>query len=132
MLTILFGIALILHGLVHLLYAGQSLGKFELTPGMVWPARSWLFAGLLRVESIQPLIAACLVIAALAFVAGGLGSFLGWNWWQNAAIGSAGFSSLILLLAWDGRFQALSDQGGVGVLINLGVFIALKTILATA
>ena len=35
MLTILFGIFLILHGLVHLLYAGQSSRLFELQPGMV-------------------------------------------------------------------------------------------------
>jgi len=37
MLTIILGIFCILHGLVHLLYAGQSRRLFELRPGMVWP-----------------------------------------------------------------------------------------------
>jgi hypothetical protein len=31
------GIFFLLHGLVHLLYAGQSLRFFELRPGMTWP-----------------------------------------------------------------------------------------------
>jgi hypothetical protein len=33
------GIFLILHGLVHLLYYGQSARRFELAPGLTWPRR---------------------------------------------------------------------------------------------
>jgi hypothetical protein len=37
MITIIADIFLILHGLVHLLYAGQGWRFFEIRPGMVWP-----------------------------------------------------------------------------------------------
>jgi hypothetical protein len=38
-------------------------------------------------------------------------------------LGAAGFSVLIYLLLWDGKFQALPDQGGVGILISVGIFV---------
>ena len=37
MVRILFGVVIVLHGLVHLLYFGQSARYFELQPGMTWP-----------------------------------------------------------------------------------------------
>ncbi len=37
MLRFIAGAFIVLHGLVHLLYAGQSRRLFELRPGMVWP-----------------------------------------------------------------------------------------------
>jgi hypothetical protein len=36
-MRIVFGILLLIHGLIHLLYSGQSARRFELQPGMVWP-----------------------------------------------------------------------------------------------
>ena len=49
MFRIIFGIFIILHGLVHLLYFGQSTRYFELQPGMVWPDGAW--AGLERASA---------------------------------------------------------------------------------
>jgi hypothetical protein len=43
------GIFLVLHGLVHLLYFGQSARYFELKPGMTWPDGAWAFSRLLGV-----------------------------------------------------------------------------------
>lgn len=45
-MNIFMGIFLILHALVHLLYAGQSRRFFELRPGMTWPDGSWAFSNL--------------------------------------------------------------------------------------
>ena len=50
MLAIIMGIFFVLHGLVHLLYAGQSRRLFELRPKMVWPDGSWAFSQLLGDE----------------------------------------------------------------------------------
>ena len=44
MIRVVFGIIVILHGLVHLLYFGQSARFFELQQGMVWPSGSWAFS----------------------------------------------------------------------------------------
>jgi hypothetical protein len=50
-MTLVLGLFLILHGLVHLLYLGQSARLFELRSGMVWPDHSWAFAWLASPES---------------------------------------------------------------------------------
>ena len=126
MLNLLFAIFLVLHGLVHLLYFGQSQRIFELQPGLVWPDSSWAFSGLLGNETTRRLTSVLLVIAALGFVVSGIGLLLKQPWWLLAAGGTAVFSSVLYLLAWDGHWQDLDDKGAIGLLLNLGI---LTTIL---
>jgi len=123
MWIILFGIFLILHGMVHLLYAGQSGRLFELRPEMTWPDRSWLFSKLLGDETTRLLATAALVLIALGMAASGLGIFLRADWWRVAAITSAGLSSLLFFVMWNGKFDVLPDQGGVGILINIAILV---------
>ncbi len=59
MVRILFGIFIVLHGLVHLLYFGQSARYFELQPGMVWPNGSWVVSKLLGKKQIEFLRVFC-------------------------------------------------------------------------
>jgi hypothetical protein len=128
-MSIVFAIFLILHGMVHFLYAGQSLRKFELRPGMLWPDGSWLFSRLTSDNAARTLAGFLLVLAALGFIAGGLGLILRQDWWRPAAAGAAVLSSMIYILMWNGRFQGLDAQGGIGVLINLallGAMLVLK------
>lgn len=129
MQIIILGIFLALHGLVHLLYAGQSRRLFELRPNMVWPDGSWALSRLLGDEAVRLLVSILLALAALGFVVGGLGLFFRQDWWRIAAVASAVLSTAIFTLSWDGRLQVLHDKGGVGVLINLailGVALLLK------
>jgi len=121
MLTIIFGIFLVLHGLVNLLYAGQSARFLELRPNMIWPDGAWLFSQFLGNETTRLLASASLGLAALGFFIGSLGLLIHRSWWKPVTIGSALFSTAIFFLFWNGRFQALDDQGGVGILINLAV-----------
>ena len=123
MWIILFGIFLILHGMVHLLYAGQSGRLFELRPEMTWPDRSWLFSKLLGDETTRLLATAALMLIALGMAASGLGIFLRADWWRVAAITSAGLSSLLFFVMWNGKFDVLPDQGGVGILINIAILV---------
>ena len=91
---------------------------------MVWPDGSWLFSKLLDDDSARLLTTILLVLSALAFVAAGFGLFFRQEWWQPTAVGAASFSSLIFILFWDVRFQALDAKGAVGILINLVVLFA--------
>ncbi len=124
MLNILFAIFLVLHGLVHLLYFGQSQRIFELQPGMVWPDGAWAFSRLLGNESTRGLTCVLLVVAAVGFVVGGVGLLLKQPWWSSVTVGTAVFSSALYILAWDGSMQNLDDKGLVGLLINLGILTA--------
>ena len=125
MLAIIFGIFLILHGMVHLLYAGQSWGLFELRPEMTWPKASWLISKLLGDQAARILATSFLVLTAIGFVSGGLGLFLQADWWRTATAISAVFSSLIFIVFWNGKFQGLDDQGGIGILINLAILVVI-------
>lgn len=124
MLRFVVGLFLVLHGLVHLLYAAHSRRLLELRPGFSWPDGSWAFSKLLGEEATRLLASISYLLAALGFVAGGIGVFVGQAWWRPVVAGSAGFSAAIMILFWDGKRQRLSDQGSIGVLINLAILAA--------
>lgn len=125
MTSFIIGIFFILHGLVHLLYAAQSLRQFELRPGMLWPDGSWAFSNLLGDHVTRWLAGIACLVAAIGFMVSGLGVILDQAWWQPVAIGVAIFSSLTFVLLWDGKRQKLDDHGGVGLLVNLVILTML-------
>jgi hypothetical protein len=120
----LFGGFLVLHGLVHLLYSGQSRRILELQPGMVWPDGSWTFSRLLGKEATRWLASISYALAALGFVLSAIGVLGGQAWWRPAVIGDAAFSSMIILLFWDGKIRQLADQGLIALLINTAILVA--------
>lgn len=122
--TIIVGVFLVLHGLVHLLYAGQSRRLFELRPNMTWPDGSWVFSRLPGDETARLLVSILLALATLGFVIGGLGLFIGQDWWRAVTVGAAALSTAIFFLSWDGKLQALPDKGGAGILIDLAIMVA--------
>lgn len=123
MLKLIFGVFLVLHGLVHLLYAGQSRRFFELRPGMTWPDGSWAFSKLVGQEGTRWLAGISYAVAAAGFVAGGIGLLVGQAWWRPVTAASAAFSSAIILLFWDGKTRALADQGLIALLINAAILV---------
>ena len=125
MFRIIFGVFFVLHGIVHLLYFGQSRRLFELQPGMVWPDGSWTFSRFLGVEATRDLASVLLIMAAIGFVAGGAGMLMNQPWWPPVILGSTVFSTIIYIFLWDGVAQALADKGGVCILINIAILVAM-------
>jgi hypothetical protein len=82
---------------------------------------SWLFSKLLGDPTTRLLATVALALTALGLFAGGLGLFLRQDWWRPAAVGATVLSVAIFLLFWDGKFQALAEKGGVGLLISLAL-----------
>jgi hypothetical protein len=124
MQTIITGAFFVLHGLVHLLYVGQSRRLFELRPRMAWPDGSWAFSRLLGDETARRLASISLILVALGFLAGGVGLFMQQAWWRPVSVGSAMLSIAIYILFWDGKFRALDQKGAVALLINLAILCA--------
>jgi len=122
-MRIIFGIFFILHGLVHLLYYGHSARFYELKPGMSWPDGAWVFTKILGDEVSRKLADILLILAAVGFIAGGIGILITQGWWRPLIIGTAAFSTLIFIVLWNGRLQNLDGQGGVGILINAAILI---------
>ena len=125
MISILLAVFLILHGLVHMLYFGQSARFFELQPGMAWPDGSWAFSRWLGDAGTRSLASVLLVLTAIGFVIGGIGIFAKQAWWRPVIVAVAVFSSVIYLLFWDAGMQHLDNKGGIGILINLAILTAL-------
>lgn len=125
MLRFVISIFIMLHGLVHLLYFGQSRRLFELRPGMDWPDGSWVFSRFFSDEITRSLASVSYILAAIGFVVGGVGILFKQAWWQPIVVGSAVFSSVITVLFWDGKFQKLDDKGGIGLFIDLAILVAL-------
>jgi hypothetical protein len=124
MIRIIVGIFFILHGLVHLLYFGQSARFFELQPGMAWPEGSWVFSKMVSISSIKYIAGILLIIAAAGLIASGAGLFTKQLWWRPVVASTAIYSSIIYLLLWDGTLQRLDNQGWIGILINLAILVA--------
>jgi hypothetical protein len=116
---------MILHGLVHGLYFGQSARLFELQPGMVWPDGSWAFSKNFEEKAVRALASLLFLLAGLGFIAGGIFALAGQAIWRPAVMVSCLYSSLIYILFWDGKFSKLHDMGGIGILINIAIFFAL-------
>ncbi len=121
MIKVIAGVFLLLHGLVHLLYFGQSARLFELQPGLVWPDGSWAFSKLLGDSSARTLASIFCILAAAGFLMGSAGIFFGLSWWRAAVVASAAFSGVFYVLLWNGRLQHLDGQGGVGFLIDAAI-----------
>lgn len=121
----IIGIFLVLHGLVHLLYAAHSQRLLELRPQMDWPDGSWAFSRLLGDEATRLLASISYVLAAIGFVAGGMGMLVRQAWWRPTAVAAAACSAAIVLLFWDGEKQRLADKGGIALLINGAILVVL-------
>ena len=124
MLRSLLGVFLVLHGLVHLLYFGQSQRLFELQPGMVWPDGAWAFSKLLGDKATRSLASVSCLLAAVVYVAGGAAILTHQAWWRPVVVAAAAFSSAVFILFWDGKKQGLNNQGLLAVLINLAILVA--------
>lgn len=120
----LFGAFVMLHGLIHLLYFGQSARYFELKPGMIWPNGSWAFSRLLGDVATRNLASVSLILVALGLIVGGIGIFAMQGWWRPVVVGAATFSAVIFIFLWNGQWQNLDGQGAIGLLISLAILVA--------
>jgi hypothetical protein len=83
-----------------------------------------VFARLLGDGVVRNLASILLILAGMGLVVGGIGVFAGQAWWRPVIVSAAAFSSLVYLLFWNGRMQNMAEQGGIGILINLLLLLA--------
>jgi len=119
MLQTLTGLFIIAHGLVHLWYVVLSLNWVEFQPDMGWTGRSWLLSGVLQEPTVRTTSAVLFIISAIAFVISGVGIFVNADWLDTVILISAIFSSIVLIIFWDGSLEMIVQKGLIGVLINL-------------
>jgi len=119
------GVFVALHGLVHLWYVVLSQGWVEMEDAMGWTGHSWLLSGWLPQETILLVASVLYVAVTVGFVAGAVGFVLETAWATPVLITAAVLSTVVIIAMWNGSAELLVEQGLVGVLINLGIVVAL-------
>jgi hypothetical protein len=113
----LMSLALIGHGLVHLL---GFVVNWKLATLAEMPYRTTVFAGALEVgEAGVRALGALWLLAALGFMGVGVGDLARRPWWRAVALGVTTLSLILCLLGW--------PESGFGLLINLGILVALAS-----
>lgn len=125
MVALVYGLFLILHGLVHLWYVTLSQRWVAFQPDMGWTGNSWLFTNLLGDGTTRILATMVFSVATLAFVIGGIGVFAQSEWWSAVVIGAAAISGVGILLFWDGSSGMLVQNGLLGLVIDIAVLAAI-------
>ena len=125
---LVIGLFLGLHGLVHLWYLTLSRQWVEFQPEMGWTGQSWALSNFLDGTTLRLLASMFYGLAALVFVTAGVGMVMRTGWWQPVLAGAAVFSSVVIVIFWDGRLAQLVEKGLLGLLINV---IVLAVILKT-
>ncbi|MGD2104448.1 MAG: hypothetical protein PVJ55_04950 [Anaerolineae bacterium] len=123
MLRTLFGVFIVLHGLVHLWPFALSRKLVEYEPEMGWTGRSWLFTPIMGDPASRLLASVLYVLATAAFVASAVGLFANVSWWRRAIVASAVFSAAVILSFWDGSPELIVEKGLAGFLIDLGIIL---------
>jgi hypothetical protein len=125
MFRVIFGIFVLLHGLVHLWYVVLSQRLVEFQAQMGWTGESWLFSSFLSDAATRTWATVAYALATLGFVIAGVGILARQTWWQPALIVSAAFSSVIVVLFWDGGLEMLVEKGLLGFVISVALLISL-------
>lgn len=128
MLKIIIAIFIILHGLVHLLYLGQSRRLFELQPNLVWPDGSWAFSKLVGDNTTRLLASIFCGLVAIGLLSGSAGIFMGQAWSRPVIVAAVTLSAVGYILLWNGKMQKLDAQGGIGILIDIALLVVVLTI----
>lgn len=118
-----FGVVVLLHGVVHLLYAAHSARRFQLKPGMTWPDGSWAFSRLVTDSMARDQAAVAMVLSGAIFVVTAIAVFARQAWWRPVAVVGAALSALMFILLWDCKRRDLGGQGAIGVLVDVAILV---------
>jgi hypothetical protein len=106
-MTTLIAIFLIFHGIFHLWYVIVSLRLIEYKPWMGWSGESWLLTSMLGAGGAHAIGAVLYSLAAIGFVASGVGMLMEQQWYRPMLVGSVVVSLIATLLFWAGRDSLL-------------------------
>jgi hypothetical protein len=125
MLRFIYGVIIILHGLVHMWYVTLAQRWVPFEPDMGWTGSSWLLTNAIGDGATRTLETIVYTFTTLGFIVGGIGVFANTDWWTTFMTTAAIASSVGVFLFWDGSFEMLVQKGLLGLLINIAVLAGL-------
>ena len=125
-MTNFFAIFVILHGLTHLWYVTLSLRLFAYKPEMGWSGKSWLLTSMIGDVGARTVATILYSLAALGFIAAGVGLLCEQPWFRPAMLWSAILSIIAIVLFWDGNASQIIEKGLLGFVISGLVILVLQ------
>jgi hypothetical protein len=124
-MNILIGIFILLHGLVHMWYVTLSMGWVEFQANMGWTGRSWLLSNLLGNDIIRMVSTVFYGLSTITFLVAGVGLLAKQDWSRVWMIAASVISTITILVFWDGNIGMPVEKGLLGLLINIGILVAI-------
>lgn len=124
MLHIIVGVFLILHGVVHVWYVVMARGLVAANPDTIWSGKSWLFTKPLGDKTTMTLATIVHSVTTLLFVVAGIGLVAQQPWWSTWAVAASLLSIAGIVGFWDGQPDHPIEKGLLGVIIDVGVLVA--------
>jgi hypothetical protein len=120
----LIALALLVHGVGHILFLGNAWGYWKTGDG-----RGALFAAL--PQAAEGTIGLLWIVPLVAFVAAAGGYLMGLPWWRPALLAGAGISVLMLILWWGSLTPASALSAVVFDLVVVGALVWQRQVMAS-
>lgn len=124
-MNILIGIFVLLHGLVHMWYVTLTQGWVEFQANMGWTGKSWLLSNFLGDNIIRIVGTIFYGLSTIFFLVAGIGLLAKQDWPRSWMIAASVISSITIVVFWDGNSGMPVEKGLLGLLINLGILLAI-------
>lgn len=118
MIKVIAGVIILLHGLVHGWFVILAAGYVNYKSNMGWTQESWILSEILEPVALKKLAIILFSTCGILFVAAALGISAESLWKMNSLVVAAVFSSISIILFFDGNWQMLVQKGLVGLIIN--------------
>lgn len=124
-MSMLIGIIILLHGMVHIWYVTLSQRWVEFQADMGWTGNSWLLTNLLGDQVTRTLATVSYGLSAMIFVAASVGLIANHEWSRAGLVWASIISSITILTFWDGSLDMPVEKGLLGLLISAGILVAI-------
>jgi hypothetical protein len=124
-MNILISIFILLHGLVHMWYVTLSQGWVEFQANMGWTGKSWLLTNMLGNDVTRMVATVFYGLSTIVFLVAGVGLLAKQDWSRTWMIVASVISTITIFVFWDGNIGMPVEKGLLGLLINIGILIAI-------
>jgi hypothetical protein len=124
-MNILIGIFILLHGLVHMWYVTLSQGWVEFQANMGWTGKSWLLTNLFGNDMTRVIATILYGLSTATFLLAGSGVLAKQDRSRLWMIIASVISTITILVLWDGSLSMPVEKGALGLVINIGILVAI-------
>ena len=120
-LRYLIAVIVFCHGFIYL-----RIGPTIADTLKEWKGTSWLLGGAVTASQLKTLVLTVNVIAGIVTLACAVAIAFAPSlpgWWRPLALSSAAVGVTAFAVFWDGQRQLLLEEGAIGALVSLALFV---------